>query len=59
MATLVYKNWSLTAQKLVLVAESIGNRTSSIDTMTYEIVKVDTDSLVLKQQDLTLRYHRK
>lgn len=59
MATLLYKNWSLIDQKLTLVAESIGNRTSSIDTTTYEIVKVDTDSLVLKQQDLMLRYRRK
>lgn len=59
MATLLYKNWSLSDQKLVLVAESIGNRTSSIDTTTYEIVKVDTDSLVLKKQDFMLRYRRK
>ena len=59
MATLLYKNWSLSDQKLVLVAESIGNRTSSIDTTSYEIVKIDTDSLVLKNQELMLRYRRK
>lgn len=59
MATLLYKNWSLADQKLVLVAESIGNRMSSIDTTTYEIIKVDADSLVLKNQDFMLRYCRK
>ena len=58
MATLVYKNWWLSDQGLVLVAESIGNRTSSLDTTSYEIVKIDTDSLVLKQQDMMLRYRR-
>lgn len=57
-ATLVYKNWWISDQKLVLVAESVGNRTSSIDTTTYDIVKVTSDSLILKQHDLMLRYHR-
>ena len=59
MATLLYKNWWLTNQKLVLVAESIGNRTSSVDTTVYEILKITNDSLILQQQDLILRYSKK
>lgn len=59
MATLLYKNWWLTDQKLVLVAESVGNRTSSVDTTAYEILKITNDSLILQQQDLILRYSKK
>ena len=59
MATLLYKNWWLTDQKLVLVAESVGNRTSSVDTTVYEILKITNDSLILQQQDLILRYSKK
>lgn len=59
MATLLYKNWWLTNHKLVLVAESVGNRTSSMDTTIYEILKLSGDSLILGHQDLILGYRKK
>lgn len=59
MATYLYKNWWLKDKQLHLVVESIGNGTSSIDTLAYDIIKVDKDSLVIKHEYLQLSYKRK
>jgi hypothetical protein len=58
MATLLYKKWWMANGKLVLVAESIGNRQSSMDTTAYEIVPSSADSLVLKSGDYVEKYRR-
>jgi hypothetical protein len=58
MATLVYKKWWKEANKLVLVAESIGNSTSSIDTTKYEIVKLNQKELELKDNDYSIKYKK-
>ena len=58
MATLVYKKWWKEANKLVLVAESIGNGTSSIDTTKYEIVKLNEKELELKDNDYSIKYKK-
>jgi len=59
MATLVYKKWWLIDKKLYLVAESIGNRSTSIDTIKYDIVTNTTDSLVLKNGNSIDKYLKK
>ncbi len=59
MATLVYKNWWLKNKQLYLVSESIGNHASSIDTIAYDIIKIDKDSLVIKKQNLISGFWRK
>lgn len=47
MATLLYKNWLLEGDSLILVMESVGNKVSSIDTIRYRISRCDQDTLVL------------
>lgn len=49
MATMLYKNWRYEPGKLTLVSESIGNKTSSIDTITYQILKMTDKELELKE----------
>lgn len=58
MATLVYKNWWVENDKLFLVAESIGNHTSSIDTTSYTITNIDSSSLTLTDSSLTIKYKK-
>ena len=59
MATLIYKKWWTEESKLVLVAESIGNHSSSIDTSRYEIVKNTNSILELKNGDFVDKYTKK
>ncbi|NQX42308.1 Lipocalin-like [Pedobacter steynii] len=59
MATLVYKKWWKEDNKLVLVAESIGNGSSSLDTTKYEIIKLNDKELELKDRALTIYYKKK
>jgi hypothetical protein len=58
MATLVYKKWWKESEKLVLVMESIGNGSSSIDTVKYEIVTLNDTELALKNGTYTSRYKK-
>lgn len=58
METLVYKQWNVKNNQLYLVAESIGNRTSSIDTMVYDIQQLDENQMVLKRDALIFTYKR-
>ena len=59
MATLLYKKWWAEEGKLVLVSESIGNGSSSIDTTKYEIINKTNSILELKNGDYTDRYIKK
>jgi len=45
MATLIYKKWWKDADKLILVAESVGNGTSILDTTRYEVIKLNEKEL--------------
>ena len=58
MATLLYSKWWTKDNQLFLVEESVGNGGSNIDTIAYEILKVDKDSLILKDNDQTIRYKK-
>lgn len=58
MATLLYSKWWTKDHQLFLIEESQGSGGAFIDTAAYEIVKVDQDSLVLKNNDRTLRYKK-
>ena len=58
MATLLYKNWWVENDKLFLVAESIGNHTSSVDTTSYTISNIDSTSLTLTDSSLTIKYKK-
>ncbi len=58
MATLIYKKWWKDADKLILVAESVGNGTSSLDTTKYEVIKLNEKELELKNNDYTIKYKK-
>ena len=58
MATLIYKKWWKDADKLILVAESVGNGTSSLDTTKYEVIKLNEKELELKNNDYTVKYKK-
>lgn len=58
MATLVYKNWWVKNDSLFLVEESIGNRTSSIDTIGYKINNVDEKQLILTDKEYIITYNK-
>lgn len=58
MATLVLSKWWTKNNQLFLVQESIGNGTSGIDTAAFEIIKLDKDSLILKDRYVTIRYKK-
>lgn len=58
MATLLYSKWWIKNNQLFLEEESIGNHTSTIDTTTYDIIKVDKDSLIIKDKLNTIRYKK-
>lgn len=58
MATLVYKSWWRENGKLVLVVESIGNGVTSIDTIQFQILKLNEKELEIKDNDYTVSYKR-
>jgi hypothetical protein len=58
MATLVYKKWWKESHNLVLVTESIGNGSSSIDTTKYRIIKLNDTELELKNGDYVSKYKK-
>jgi hypothetical protein len=58
MATLLYKKWWEEDGKLILIMESVGNGSSSIDTMRYDIVKNTATELELKQGDYIDKYRK-
>lgn len=58
MKTLLYRHWILKNNQLYLIAESIGNGVSFVDTMVYDIEQLDENQLVLKQDDVTSTYKK-
>lgn len=58
MQTLVYSKWWAKNNQLLLVVESIGNHSSNIDTVAFDIIKIDNDSLILKKGNYTLKYKK-
>ena len=58
MATLLYKNWSVKNDSLFLIQESIGNKTSSIDTFGYKINTINKNQLILSNKDLISTYRK-
>ena len=58
MATLLYKSWHVENNVLSLVAESIGNKQSSIDTISYSIVELNKDAMKLKQGNTVLTFKK-
>lgn len=59
MATLLYKEWFIKDNQLFLVEESIGNKQSSIDTVSYIIEKLNDKELTLKNGELMMNYLKK
>ncbi len=49
MNTLLYKNWNVKGNQITFTVESIGNGTSSIDTVTYIIEKLYVNELILRR----------
>ena len=58
MATLLYSKWWTKNNQLFLVEKSIGNHTSSVDTISYNIIKLDSDSLILRNSYRELKYKK-
>ena len=58
MTTLLYQQWSVKDNQLSLVAKSVGNRQTSIDTIVYSIQKLNDSELIIKQGDLILEYKK-
>jgi hypothetical protein len=58
MATLLYKKWWQEDGKLILIMESVGNGTSSIDTMRFDIVKNTATELELKMGEYVDKYKK-
>ena len=58
MATLLYQQWSVKDNQLFLVAKSVGNKQTHIDTIVYSIQKLNDSELIIKQGDLILEYKK-
>lgn len=58
MSTLLYQQWGVKGGELFLVAKSIGNKQSSIDTIAYSIQELNDSLLTLKRGNLILKYKK-
>lgn len=58
MATLLYQKWNVKDNQLYLEAKSIGNGSSSIDTVIYEIQKLNESQMILKQGEIIFEYKK-
>jgi hypothetical protein len=58
METLLYQQWSIKDNQLFLVAKSVGNKQTYIDTIVYSIQKLDHSELIIKRGDLILEYKK-
>lgn len=58
MATLLYQQWYVKGNQLFLVAKSIGNKHTSVDTIAYAIQKLNDSTLTLIRGDLILNYKK-
>ncbi len=59
MNTLLYKNWKVEGNQITFIIESIGNGTSSVDTITYNIEKLTKNKLILKKDNYLSEYTKK
>ena len=57
--TLIYTNWRVEGNKLIMTAKSIGNGISTIGDETYTIVKLNDKKLILKLGDYVAIFVRK
>lgn len=59
MSTLQYESWSIREDRLILTGKSIGNRRTISFSDTLDIVRLSSDTLVLKRgKKLELVYTR-
>lgn len=58
MKTLLYKSWSVKDNKITFIVESIGNKTTTTDTIVQTIEKLTTDELVLVDGDIREAYKK-
>jgi len=58
MATLLYQQWNVKDNQLFLVAKSVGNKQTYIDTIVYSIQKLNDSELILKRGDLIVEYKK-
>ena len=58
METLLYQKWEVKNNQLYLTAESIENGNSFIDTVVYDIQKLDENQLILKQDKMIFEYKK-
>src|SRR5687767_6389627 len=58
MGTLLYQQWSVKDNQLFLIAKSVGNKQSYIDTIVYSIQKLNDSELIIKRGDLILDYKK-
>ena len=56
MATLLYQQWNVKDNQLFLVAKSVGNKQTYIDTIVYSIQKLNHSELIIKRGDLIVEY---
>ncbi len=59
MKTLLYKNWKVKGNQITFTIESIGNGTSSTETVTYLIEKLTRDELILRKGNYLFEYTKK
>lgn len=59
MKTLLYKDWNVKGNQITFTVESIGNGTSSIETVTYIIEKLTRDELILRKGSYLSEYTKK
>ena len=58
METLLYKSWSVKDNKITFIVESIGNKTTSTDTIVQTIEKLTNDELLLVDGDIREAYKK-
>ena len=59
MKTLVYKQWRVEGNKLILTAETVGNGVSTEGETTYDIQTLTADKMILRNGELISEYVRK
>lgn len=58
MVSLLYQNWEVKGDKLVLTVKSIGNKTSSINNEIYRIISINKSYLYLKKNKMDYVYKK-
>ena len=58
MKTLLYKSWNLKKDKIIFTIESVGNGIRFMDTVSYDIEKVNKNRLVLRNGTSLYEYKK-